>query len=935
MYVRKDLWCKMLFLALALVLTIPALSACSIGGSGTSATTASVAATMAASETEIYSNNNIAAVINNPTGGPTTVTVTGNYKVTLITDYHWNNGQGSPAGTIGLKDSSGKVIGTWPVTVRSGVYWDVKPNTVIGPGTYTVVDSDAATWAQNSQSGNKGITDVKGLAISYAGAAAPAQTSAQSSIPAANVLVSQDISPSSTVQTVAWKDQVKVSIPAGLVTAKQSLTIAAAPAPPPPGFPGLASLVSYDVSMGDTHEFNKDLTVEIAYDPSKISSDLPAAKALVAKSWDPAQNLWMTERSVVDTKRNVVVIRTNHLSVKQIDYIPKGWTTNETEHFIVVYNPKETGDINQASTSRKGQTVTVSTPLKKLAEDIGTDLEHAWGIYGSDQYKFLMPIGDPNEDGKLWVFLDPTVTVSQRANLSGDIYLSTKWTDTQYADSAAQLRHETAHELFHSVQNRYFHYPQMWARKWFMEATADYAADAIAWGGAGTMPLVPANYFSKPIDTSDGSHEYKTSRFVAYLSQPAGSFKQMWDYVAGQSSNVLYFIDDYLTKQRKSSLENEYRNFAAFVLFDAKGPLSPTLLDAEAEKPVLDNGLLNSPAVLKADILDASKTALNYTFPSLDQYTASVWGIRVQPLAGQQQRNIRIERTNITGLLYTNQVLNVYILKNDVRPDGGVKPEGSITVTSPKLDLRPLDKDDIIYVVDTNAGEQTGSIDLKVGDSLKSVDKSVEGFINNKPFNNNTTWMGTADNPVGVRLTGSITGDPGLKFEGTEWISKYADWSNILSFVYSIPANATITSLDFDNVVIEGIDPPTKSVQKTWTYTINPSNLQTFDETGTFTYKGWSGSSWSGGPLKKGSGYPVLQGWTMGKPLTLKNCVLLDPNRNGEGTTWAQSGAVWFDVGFDGDLFYNIQERRPGIPPVKGNRPEGIGQKILIRLVKR
>jgi hypothetical protein len=163
---RKNLWNKFMLLALSLVLIVPILSACNVlNVNGSSASTA--ATITAAAETEIYNNGNIAGVINNPTGGPTTFTITGSYDVTLITDYHWNNGQGASAGTIRLTDTNGNVVGTWPVTVRSGVYWDVQPNITIGPGTYTVVDSDPSTWAQNSQSNNQGITDVKGKSITY------------------------------------------------------------------------------------------------------------------------------------------------------------------------------------------------------------------------------------------------------------------------------------------------------------------------------------------------------------------------------------------------------------------------------------------------------------------------------------------------------------------------------------------------------------------------------------------------------------------------------------------------------------------------------------------------------------------------------------------------------------------------------------------------
>jgi hypothetical protein len=171
-----------LILILVVILAVPALSACS-------STTGSGAATTATVETEIYSNNNIAGVLNSPTGGPTTFTVSNNYRVTLLTDYHWNNGQGAPAGTIALKDSSGKIIGTWPVTVNSGVYWDVKPNINTGPGTYTVVDSDPSTWAQNSQSDYKGITVVKGLAITYAASSKTSPGSSKSTASGATVSI--------------------------------------------------------------------------------------------------------------------------------------------------------------------------------------------------------------------------------------------------------------------------------------------------------------------------------------------------------------------------------------------------------------------------------------------------------------------------------------------------------------------------------------------------------------------------------------------------------------------------------------------------------------------------------------------------------------------------------------------------------------------------
>jgi hypothetical protein len=164
---RRNPGFKLGLLALSLILIVPIFSAC---GSGTSSPTSSESyttiAVTATAETEIYNNGSLSGVENNPTYD-TTFDITDSYEVTLITDYHWNNGLGAKGGTIGLEDSDGNEIGTWPVTVRNGVYWDVHPNTVIDPGEYRVVDSDPSTWAQNLESDNSGITDVKGYAITY------------------------------------------------------------------------------------------------------------------------------------------------------------------------------------------------------------------------------------------------------------------------------------------------------------------------------------------------------------------------------------------------------------------------------------------------------------------------------------------------------------------------------------------------------------------------------------------------------------------------------------------------------------------------------------------------------------------------------------------------------------------------------------------------
>jgi len=116
----------------------------------------------------LFDNGNILAVFNMPTSA-TQFTLAQASKITFLQTYHWNNAQGSPGGTIGLRDSSGKLYGPWPVNTRPGqggvpnAYWFTEPNVVLPAGTYTVVDSEPATWSQNSANGGQGMTQVRGI----------------------------------------------------------------------------------------------------------------------------------------------------------------------------------------------------------------------------------------------------------------------------------------------------------------------------------------------------------------------------------------------------------------------------------------------------------------------------------------------------------------------------------------------------------------------------------------------------------------------------------------------------------------------------------------------------------------------------------------------------------------------------------------------------
>lgn len=89
------------------------------------------------------------------------------YFVTEVCTYH-SDGSGNnmgPAGTISLQAEDGTIYGPWQTTLRSDVYWIANPDQDIPAGNYTLIDSNPATWAQNSGSNGQGMGWAYGIPV--------------------------------------------------------------------------------------------------------------------------------------------------------------------------------------------------------------------------------------------------------------------------------------------------------------------------------------------------------------------------------------------------------------------------------------------------------------------------------------------------------------------------------------------------------------------------------------------------------------------------------------------------------------------------------------------------------------------------------------------------------------------------------------------------
>ncbi len=116
---------------------------------------------------EIFSNGNIDAV-DNGARRATTFTLDAPGVITKLSTYHWNYGRGRRPGTIALRSDSGELFGPWRANGRPGqggvpnAYWITTPEVSLRAGTYTVIDSDPATWSQNGGSRGAGFASAEG-----------------------------------------------------------------------------------------------------------------------------------------------------------------------------------------------------------------------------------------------------------------------------------------------------------------------------------------------------------------------------------------------------------------------------------------------------------------------------------------------------------------------------------------------------------------------------------------------------------------------------------------------------------------------------------------------------------------------------------------------------------------------------------------------------
>ena len=581
-------------------------------------------------------------------------------------------------------------------------------------------------------------------------------------------LYDKPVAPAETDVTVRAGDA-EVVIAPGTIQEPQTLVIAKAKAPAALPVEGLDAVASWKVALGDSHVFARPLTLRFQLPAEVAEKAKQKRQPIAAMHYNPAARAWVYTPVAFDAETGRASIRTRHLTLFTIVLRPVNNLIHDTvytDHFAIFYTKKDIladTEISEEQWAKKlvaevdGQTgATDAMGMARQVDDqtievegrtdvpmyivyLAKALEYGWHRYkgqGLDVPEYTRtdiyvgvnsPLSDENHRGKLLGTIEITPSSTWRP---------------------ASMRVATAHEFFHAVQAEYLGLAVMSMnyRGWWLEALAEFAPKTV-WGDTVSQKGMKANFLKLPLPTMDDSHEYGCSHLVRFLVNKKGiGFRELTEGTLDVPAGILAMeeasapdfavfnkllgfdapFEDYTAaatcgmidrflRQRGSTLADAYAEFAAWALFDAGCralvPDGTELLRLAAGHHTPGGLALNDEKI-------------EQTLETLPHGTADIWAVSVEnPVAeASADRPPRKVTVEVDGEVPALTRLEAFVLKDQQRPAGGLKPAASLKGSNPTADVAVGAKD-MLYIVSTNAAYKPAAVTVRV---LGGLDFRIE-----------------------------------------------------------------------------------------------------------------------------------------------------------------------------------------------------------------
>lgn len=472
-------------------------------------------------------------------------------------------------------------------------------------------------------------------------------------------LLEENIKPSSQVQEIRSDEGISLTLPGNFLQKDSAVTISKVENPPVIKESPIDAYEVYDISIEGMTQLNENIQISMKYDPEWFDEGVSVKDYLEPKRWDEENEMWVDLYYRVDEETNTVHFLTDHLSfftlsiksVKLLGLLKAGaavgtvayaleWLANDVYispqgNIRILYSKEGISKMFPDKKWEQALSKFSTSPhlgyryiYPFMVQDIGAILEASLKSYIDAGFS------DPTKDRFLGSVFTRTIKVKIDSYWNfysgGEFNYSAFWDQinipaeiirfevydtilnnpSDYDEAEIYLTHVLAHELFHVIQRPYYGMLTDFRKGkhlWWMEATADYAANDVAWNRTNSVlnERLGNRYFDYPLNTTGkktGSYlakstldyEYLTAVFVRYLIEEVKcDFKEIIKYVAdkGFSTEPLDSIHSFAVDNTgyKHDFDMLYADFVVWML--NKGELTVADFNDMANKNMVAEGI--------------------------------------------------------------------------------------------------------------------------------------------------------------------------------------------------------------------------------------------------------------------------------------------------------------------------------------------------------
>lgn len=398
-----------------------------------------------------------------------------------------------------------------------------------------------------------------------------------SAIPQEREIINQMLPAFSGEQTLTYENLLTITIPASALDRDRRLTLSTAGNNVPVhGLTTKEATFVYQIKLDGKTDFSSDpIRLKLKYNSSQLNQNISAYEQLQAVAWNEEKGLWIELPSEIDISEETITIFVDHLSL--VGYIILGGGSTaysidiySADNFKVIYSKQEI----ESHSSLNNQTwvsTTFSAPKALYSftrpsssapffvQDIASLFEKAFINYISAGFANpLTKVESSNTDKKIMVRLASKFSGASAEELSANSPQSIILYLEDLVDfSSGKPYILIARKLFAKFQQRYYSSSISFLsddNAWWLAATAEYAANRLAWRDKATFSLYKevagSDYLSYSLATtgkkssfgwySNAPYEQATANFIEFLiedadSKPLISFIDVLGYVANNS----------------------------------------------------------------------------------------------------------------------------------------------------------------------------------------------------------------------------------------------------------------------------------------------------------------------------------------------------------------------------------------------------------------